>query len=48
MARPTSRSFRDVHLSSSATHDWPSYDRGMGEERRCALLVRPERVYGVG
>jgi PPOX class probable F420-dependent enzyme len=40
---------RDVFLSTGATHDdWPTYDRVMAEERRCAVLVRPERVYGVG
>jgi PPOX class probable F420-dependent enzyme len=40
---------RDVYLSTGATHDdWPTYDRVMAEERRCVVLVRPERVYGVG
>ncbi len=40
---------RDVYLSTGATHDdWPTYDRVMAEERRCIVLVRPERVYGVG
>jgi PPOX class probable F420-dependent enzyme len=40
---------RDVFLSTGATHDdWPTYDRVMAEERRCAVLVRPERIYGVG
>ena len=40
---------RDVFLSTGATHDdWPTYDRVMAEERRCVVLVRPERVYGVG
>ena len=40
---------RDVYLSTGATHDdWPTYDRVMAEERRCVVLVSPERVYGVG
>jgi PPOX class probable F420-dependent enzyme len=40
---------RDVYLSTGATHDdWPTYDRVMAEERRCVVLVGPERVYGVG
>ena len=40
---------RDVFLSTGSTHDdWPTYDRVMAEERRCVVLVRPERVYGVG
>jgi PPOX class probable F420-dependent enzyme len=40
---------RDVYLSTGATHDdWPTYDRVMAEERRCVVLVSPERVYGMG
>lgn len=40
---------RDVFLSTGATHDdWPTFDRVMAEERRCAVLVSPERVYGPG
>jgi PPOX class probable F420-dependent enzyme len=40
---------RDVFLSTGSTHDdWPTYDRVMAEERRCVVLVSPERVYGVG
>jgi PPOX class probable F420-dependent enzyme len=40
---------RDVFLSTGATHDnWPEYDRVMADERRCVVLVEPERVYGVG
>jgi PPOX class probable F420-dependent enzyme len=38
---------RDVFLSTGATHDdWPTYDRVMAEERRCVVLVHPDRVYG--
>ena len=37
---------RDVFLSTGATHDdWPTYDRVMAEERRCVVLVHPERIY---
>lgn len=40
---------RDVYLSTGATHDdWPTYDRVMAEERRCVVLVRPERIYSPG
>jgi PPOX class probable F420-dependent enzyme len=40
---------RDVYLSTGATHDdWPTFDRVMVEERRCVVLVSPERVYGLG
>ena len=40
---------REVFLSTGSTHDdWPTYDRVMAEERRCVVLIEPERVYGVG
>lgn len=40
---------REVYLSTGATHDdWPTFDRVMAEERRCVVLVRPERIYGSG
>ncbi|HEX6493044.1 MAG TPA: pyridoxamine 5'-phosphate oxidase [Candidatus Dormibacteraeota bacterium] len=40
---------RDVFLSTGSTHDdWPTYDRVMADERRCVVLVSPERVYGRG
>ena len=40
---------REVFLSTGSTHDdWPTYDRVMAEERRCVVLVSPERVYGRG
>jgi PPOX class probable F420-dependent enzyme len=40
---------REVFLSTGATHDdWPAFDRVMAEERRCVVLVHPERVYGSG
>lgn len=39
---------RDVFTAAGGTHeDWAEYDRVMAEERRTAVLVRPERVYGV-
>lgn len=38
---------RDVFTAAGGTHDnWPEYDRVMAEDRRCAVLVRPERIYG--
>ncbi len=37
---------RDVFLSTGATHDdWPTYDRVMAEERRCAVLIAPDRIH---
>ncbi len=37
---------RDIFLSTGATHDdWPTYDRVMAEERRCAVLIAPDRIY---
>jgi hypothetical protein len=39
---------RTVFMAAGGTHDdWPTYDRIMAEERRTAVLVRPERIYGV-
>jgi PPOX class probable F420-dependent enzyme len=39
---------RDVFLSTGSTHDdWPTYDRVMAEERRCAVLIRPQRIHGL-
>lgn len=39
---------RAVFVAAGGTHDdWPVYDRVMAEERRVAVLVRPERIYGV-
>lgn len=38
---------RDVFVAAGGTHDdWDTYDRVMVEERRTAVFVRPERVYG--
>ncbi|MBW3659296.1 MAG: pyridoxamine 5'-phosphate oxidase [Actinobacteria bacterium] len=38
---------RDVFAAAGGTHDdWDEYDRVMAEERRVAVLVRPERTYG--
>ena len=37
---------RDVFVAAGGTHDdWDTYDRVMAEERRTAVLVRPERLY---
>ena len=42
------RLLRDVFTAAGGTHDdWDTYDRVMAEERRTAVLIRPERVYGV-
>ena len=38
---------RAVFVAAGGTHDdWDEYDRVMKEERRTAVLVSPERVYG--
>lgn len=38
---------RDVFTAAGGAHeDWGEYDRVMAEERRAAVLVRPERIYG--
>lgn len=40
---------RDVFTAAGGTHDnWAEYDRAMAEDRRCAVFVHPERVYGRG
>lgn len=39
---------RDVFTAAGGTHDdWDEYDRVMAAERRTAVLVHAERVYGV-
>ena len=38
---------REVFTGAGGTHDdWDTYDRVMREERRVAVLVEPQRVYG--
>jgi PPOX class probable F420-dependent enzyme len=40
---------REVFTAAGGTHDdFDEYDRVMAAERRTAVLVRPDRVYGVG
>jgi PPOX class probable F420-dependent enzyme len=40
---------RDVFTAAGGTHDdWDEYDRVMASERRVAVLVDPERIYGNG
>lgn len=40
---------RQVFISAGGSHDdWDTYDRTMAAERRAAVLVTPERVYGNG
>ena len=37
---------REVFTAAGGTHDdWDEYDRVMADERRLAVLVRPERIY---
>jgi hypothetical protein len=37
---------RAIFRAAGGTHpDWDEYDRVMKEERRAAVLVRPERIY---
>lgn len=38
---------RDVFTAAGGTHeDFDAYDRVMAEERRTAVLITPERIYG--
>lgn len=40
---------REIFTAAGGTHeDFDEYDRVMAEERRVAVLVEPERVYGSG
>ena len=40
---------REIFTAAGGTHeDWDEYDRAMADERRVAVLVAPERTYGVG
>ena len=40
---------RDIFVAAGGTHDdWDEYDRVMLEDRRCAVLVTPTRIYGNG
>jgi len=37
---------REIFAAAGGTHDnWDEYDRVMAQERRAAVLVRPERIY---
>ena len=39
---------REIFTSAGGTHDdFDEYDRVMAAERRTAVLLRPERIYGV-
>ena len=40
---------REVFTAAGGSHDdWDEYDRVMAQERRVAVFVTPERVYGNG
>ena len=40
---------RAVFAGAGGTHDdWEAYDQVMRDERRVAVLITPERVYGNG
>lgn len=39
---------REIFSSAGGSHDdWDEYDRTMREQRRTAVLITPDRVYGV-
>ncbi|WP_236793627.1 pyridoxamine 5'-phosphate oxidase [Amycolatopsis sp. GM8] len=41
------RLLRDVFIAATGTHDdWAEYDRVMAAERRCAVFLAAQRVYG--
>ena len=38
---------REIFTAAGVTHeDWDEYDRAMRDERRVAVLVEPDRVFG--
>jgi PPOX class probable F420-dependent enzyme len=38
---------REIFTAAGGDHDdWDEYDRIMAEERRAAVLIRPDRIYG--
>jgi hypothetical protein len=38
---------REIFTAAGGSHDnWDEYDRVMREQRRTAVLITPERVYG--
>ena len=40
---------REIFVAAGGSHDdWEEYDRVMATERRIAVLIDPERVYGNG
>ena len=40
---------RAIFVAAGGAHDdWDEYDRVMASERRVAVLVEPERIYGNG
>jgi PPOX class probable F420-dependent enzyme len=40
---------RNIFVAAGGSHDdWDEYDRVMASERRVAVLVHPERIYGNG
>ncbi len=40
---------REIFVAAGGTHDdWDEYDRVMREDKRVAVLVQPERVFGPG
>lgn len=40
------RLLREVFVAAGGSHDnWPEYDRVMAQDRRCAVLVHPDRIY---
>src|SRR5262245_9771877 len=40
---------REIFVAAGGSHDdWDEYDRVMASERRVAVLIDPQRVYGIG
>lgn len=35
-----------VHAAGGEHDDWDDYDRVMAQQRRTAILIRPDRIYG--
>jgi PPOX class probable F420-dependent enzyme len=46
-AEPLRLLLRDIFTGAGGTHDnWVEYDRVMADQRRTAVLITPQRVYG--
>jgi len=48
-SRPPLALIRAIYVAAGGAHDnWEEFDRVMTEERRCAVLIKPRRIWGNG